>query len=116
AHVAVRVRDRGAVAVQQCEQPVARQQRNRRQKAGCLESGLTERVRGKDAHAALRARQRATSARSSLYAAVAELGSARMTTSVPGRTEVSASEHTALSRRRTVFRTTAVPTCLLTMK
>lgn len=38
-----------------------------------------------------------------------------MTTSVPSGTRGNAPAHTALSRRRTVLRTTAVPTCLLMM-
>ena len=73
-------------------------------------------VRRQHAHAALRERQRVTSSRRSPNEAVAALGSARMTMSLPGRTESSDSAQTALSRRRTVLRTTAEPTWRLTMK
>ncbi len=61
-------------------------------------------------------RQRVTSARSCAKSADAADGSARMTTSAPRPTPGRASAQTAFSRRRTVLRVTAPPTCLLTMK
>src|SRR5690606_36907189 len=115
AHVAVGVRDRRAISVQQRQREVARDQRQRTHEVGCLEARFSAGGRRKDAHAAL-LRHRCTSSRSCGKVADAAAGSARMTTSVPGRTSGSAAAHTAFSRRRTVLRTTAVPTCLLTMK
>lgn len=71
---------------------------------------------GKDAHVVVFLKPRATSARRVAKLAVAAGGKARTTTSVPTGTLGISSKHTAFSRRRTWFLTTADPICLLTIK
>src|SRR4051794_32192241 len=86
ADIAVGVRDRRTVAVEKREERVAGEQRNGTKGIGCLEMGVAECVRGQDAHAALRARHSLTSERRSANDAVPAVGSARITTSLPGPT------------------------------
>lgn len=120
--ISIHRRDHLAVPSEKPQDEVARYQRNAANRIARLQFRATYRGCGKSTHAELALveavnllRQRLTSASRSAKDALADAGRARMTTSVPCGTRGSASAQTALSRRRTVFRTTAVPTCLLMM-
>jgi hypothetical protein len=119
AHVAVQRRDHLAIRRHESQGQIAWNQRDAANQVLRMESGLAEGIGRQRAHGdtgrTSRAMQRCTSACNSAKDAVADAGRARMTTSVPFGTSGSNSAHTAFSRRRTVLRITAVPTCLLMM-
>ncbi len=120
AHVSIERRDHGSIPGQETQDKVPRQERDAAKEVSTVQVPRPHGVGRKRAHVVARSRSRrarhlVTSAASSAKVAVAEAGRARMTTSVPSGTSVIADAQTALSRRRTVLRITAVPTCLLMM-
>ncbi|SJN46876.1 hypothetical protein FM104_15425 [Microbacterium esteraromaticum] len=121
AHFAVQRRDDRPIDGQKADNEISGECQKATQQIGCPEPRRSERVRRQRAHArsdpgTSRLRHRETSARSCENSALADAGRARMTTSVPSGTVSRNSAQIAFRRRRTVLRTTAVPTCLLMMK
>jgi len=120
AHVAIQRRDHRAISREEAEHEIAGDQRDAAYEVASVQVCGTHRVGRQRAHAVTRprvnlARHLVTSASSSEKGAVADAGRARMTTSVPSGTLITADAQTALRRRRTVLRITALPTCLLMM-
>src|SRR5690606_31386971 len=120
ADVSIQRRDHRAVRRQEPQHEIAGEDRDAAKDVTGVETRRTDRGCGQRGHAGTgldcsRPRHRVTSASRSAKVAVADAGRARMTTSVPSGTAVSAAAQTAFNRRRTVLRITAVPTCLLMM-
>src|SRR5690606_33824862 len=118
-NIAIEGRDHPAVYGQQREDQVSGHEQDGPRKVRDLQSGGAARRCGKRGHDGIRSARnalfqaRSTSALRSVNDASADAGKARMTTSVPLGTAELNSAQTALSRRLTRFRVTALPTCLL---
>ena len=116
ANFAVQRRDHCAIGHERGDRSVARNEGQSTRALVQSKVGATCCRGGESAHVVVFTSPRATSLRRVAKLAVAAGGKARTTTSVPTGTLGSSSKHTAFSRRRTWFLTTADPICLLTIK